>query len=170
MEDEWTTVKDTTKKKKKPQQQQSNSVYGGKKGGLLVAGAVAQPQGKYGGTSNTYGGSDKYGGNYDDYGDEWEEQKDYSNKGASAVAEYDFGIDREETFKWEKVSNKCAKAVSAARQAKNMTQGQLATKVNEKIHTIVDVENATAKYNADLINRIEKALQTQIPRHRKKAK
>ena len=100
------------------------AAQGGKKGGHLVAGAVNAPQSRYGGT-NAYGGT-SYGGRVeDDYGDEYyeEEKKDYSNRGASAVADFDFGIDREETFKFEKVSQKCAKAVSAARQAKGMTQG-----------------------------------------------
>ncbi len=42
--------------------------------------------------------------------------------------------------------------------------------VNEKTGEIVDLENGTAKYNADLINRIEKALGVKIPRGRKNKK
>ena len=50
--------------------------------------------------------------------------------------------------------------------AAEMTQANLAKKVNEKPSTIVDVENGTARYNADLINRIERALNCRIDRGR----
>ena len=49
-----------------------------------------------------------------------------------------------------------------------MTQAQLAKACNEKTTVIVEVENGTARYNANLINRIEKALGTKIDRGRKK--
>ena len=39
-----------------------------------------------------------------------------------------------------------------------MTQAQLAKAVNEKTSAIVDVENGSARYNAGLINAIEKAV------------
>ena len=52
--------------------------------------------------------------------------------------------------------------------AAEMTQTALAKKVNEKPSTIVDVENGSARYNADLINRIERALNARIDRGRKK--
>ena len=39
-----------------------------------------------------------------------------------------------------------------------MTQTQLATKVNEKPATITELENGSGRYNASLINRIEQAL------------
>ena len=48
-----------------------------------------------------------------------------------------------------------------------MTQAQLATKVNEKTSTIVELENGSGRYNASIINRIEHALKVQIPRGRK---
>ena len=47
-----------------------------------------------------------------------------------------------------------------------MTQTQLAKAVNEKASAIVDIENGTARYNAGLINAIEKALQVKIDRGR----
>jgi ribosome-binding protein aMBF1 (putative translation factor) len=47
-----------------------------------------------------------------------------------------------------------------------LSQQQLATKVNEKPQVIADLENSSGRYNADLVNRIEKALQVQIPRGR----
>ena len=62
----------------------------------------------------------------------------------------------------------CAAEVQAARLKANLTQGQLASKVNEKTTAIVELENSSARYNADLINRIEKALGCQINRGRKK--
>ena len=90
---------------------------------------------------------------------------------ASAVADYDYGIDEyggEEELKFETVSHTCAMSVKDARTAKNFTQAQLATKVNEKASVIHDVENGTARYSADLINRIERALNCKIDRGRKK--
>ena len=171
MEDEWNTIKE----KKKPKKQQQpvggqNQAGGRKKGGVLVAGAVNVPQAQP--TESRYGG--RYGGRDDDYNDyDQEEEKeyvDYSNKGASAVADHDFGIYNETKINVEKVSHKCAKAIQDARLAAKLSQSQLASKVNEKVHTIVDVENGTARYNADLINRIEKALGVQIPRGRRKKK
>ena len=59
-------------------------------------------------------------------------------------------------------------SVKNARTAAELTQAQLAKKCNEKPSNIVDVENGTARYNADLINRIERALNARIDRGRKK--
>ena len=57
--------------------------------------------------------------------------------------------------------------MQAARIAKEWTQAQLAKAVNEKPSTIHDIENGTAKYSGETINRIEKALGVKIPRGRK---
>ncbi len=57
-------------------------------------------------------------------------------------------------------------AVAVARMEAKLTQAQLAIKVNERTAAIVDLENGTSRYNADLINRIEKALKVKIPRGR----
>jgi len=46
----------------------------------------------------------------------------------------------------------------------------LAAKVNEKPSIIIDVERGVARYNADLINRIEKVLNVKINRGRGKPK
>jgi ribosome-binding protein aMBF1 (putative translation factor) len=46
----------------------------------------------------------------------------------------------------------------------------LAKAVNEKAGVIHDIENGTAHYDADVINRIEKILGVQIPRGRKNKK
>ena len=60
--------------------------------------------------------------------------------------------------------------MQAARLAKDWSQAELAKKVNEKTGTIVEIENGTALYHPDVINRIEKALGVQIPRGRKSKK
>ena len=62
------------------------------------------------------------------------------------------------------VSHKVAQGVAAARTQANLTQAQLAQKVNEKKESIVDIEKGTARYNAQLINRIEQALGVKIKR------
>jgi len=49
----------------------------------------------------------------------------------------------------------------------NLTQAELAKRVNDKASAIVELENGSAQYNADLVNRIEKVLNVQIPRGRK---
>ena len=66
------------------------------------------------------------------------------------------------------MSHVCATEVAEARTKANLTQAQLASKVNEKPSVIIDVEKGTARYNADLINRIEKVLGVKINRGRKK--
>ena len=90
------------------------------------------------------------------------------NNHATAVAEYDFGVDEDEEIKFETFSIKCANSVKQARTAAEMTQAALARKINEKTTTIVDLEAATGRYSADLINRIERALNVKIDRGRQK--
>lgn len=151
MEGEWTDVKS---KKKAPKKQQevgpTGSAYGGVTAkGTLVAGPIQQPgQGRFGG------------------GAAWGSQKEVVNH-ASTVADYDFGVDNEYQAKFEVYSHVCSSAVSNARMAAQLTQAQLATKVNEKTSTIVELENGSGRYDASLINRIETALRVQIPRGRK---
>ena len=139
----------------------NNTFTGGKKGNKLVAGAVyqgaAKPMGKYGG-SGAYGMKDSL---YD--------EPDQVINQASAIADYDFGVDEEQKeIKFETVSHACATSVANARIAADLTQGQLAKKCNEKAQAIVALENGTARYSADLINRIERALGVKINRGRKK--
>ena len=50
------------------------------------------------------------------------------------------------------------------------TQDNLAKAIGEKSSVIVDIENASAPYRAGVINAIEKVLNCQIARGRKKAK
>ena len=87
---------------------------------------------------------------------------------ASAVADYDFGVDEDEEIKYEMVSHTCAQSVKNARVQSGKTQAQLAKDVNEKTTAIVELEAGNARYNADLINRIERALNTKIDRGRKR--
>ena len=86
---------------------------------------------------------------------------------ASNVADYDFGDEgQDEEIKLETVSHKCAMSVKNARTEAGLTQTQLAKKINEKPATVLAVEAGTARYSADLINRIEKALNARIDRGR----
>ena len=124
---------------------------GGKKGKVLVAGAI-QRSGKYGGPGAAAQDATT---------------ADYQNH-ASAVADYDFGVDEDEEIKFERYSHVCANSVKAARTDSGKTQAQLAKMVNEKTSTIVELENGTGRYNADLINRVERALGVKIERGRKK--
>ena len=117
--------------------------------GTLVPGPIQQTR---------YGGSGAYGGNKNEY--------EVVNH-ASTVADYDFGIDNNEETKYELVSHVCSAAVAQARMDAKLTQAQLAIKVNEKTATIVELENGSCRYSADLINRIENALKIKIPRGRK---
>lgn len=79
---------------------------------------------------------------------------------ASAVADYDYGIDRNRNgaSKFETYSHVCSSSVAQARMEARLSQAQLATKINEKPTSIVELENGHGRYNADLINRIEHAL------------
>ena len=72
-------------------------------------------------------------------------------------------------IKFEKVSHACATSVANARIAAKWSQSLLATKCNEKPQSIIALENGTAIYNGDLINRVEKALGVKINRARTKA-
>ena len=162
MDGEWQEV--NTKKKKKPQQQQqqgpSGSSYGGVTAkGTLVPGAIQQ--------NSAY--SSKYGGG----GDAWQPSSSKYEvvNHASAVADYDFGVDEEQkSNKFETYSTVCSNAVANARMEAKLTQAQLATKVNDRTAAIVELENGTGRYDAGLVNRIESALRVQIPRGRQGAK
>ena len=139
------------------------------KKGVLVAGPIQGKATKYGGTGS-YGviaPPKEYNSD-----DEWQQVAPKQPKGqASAIAEYDFGVDKGTVDKeFELVSHKCATEVAEARTKANLTQTQLASKVNEKPSAIIEVEKGTARYNADLINRIEKVLNVKINRGRTKAK
>ena len=138
------------------------------KKGVLVAGPIQGKATKYGGTG-AYGASAPRKDSYDS-DEEWKEVAPKQPKGqATAIAEYDFGVEKGTVDKdFETVSHVCATEVAEARTKANLTQAQLASKVNEKPSVIIDVEKGVARYNADLINRIEKVLNVKINRGRKK--
>ena len=139
MDGEWEDVKAKKKPQKKPQQQPQGSADGGMTAkGTLVCGPVQQTP-----YAQKYGGGQKY----------------ETVNHASTVAEYDFGVDEEpREIKYELYSHVCSSAVANARMAAQLTQAQLATKVNEKTATIVERETGTGRYDASLVNRIEGAL------------
>ena len=124
--------------------------YGGKgTGGKLIAGPIKQGQ------------MSKPSSSYQSL-----------NNQASTISDYNFNIEDDDfekkVKKIELTSHTCAQAVSEARAHANLTQTQLAQKVGIKASLLVDIENATAQYNAGIINDIEKTLGCKIPRGRKK--
>ena len=155
MDGDWSEVK-TKPKKAKPQYSDGANMaqqLGGKKGKFLVAGAV-QPASR-----GRYGGPGAAGNSAQNY--------EIQNH-ASAVADYDFNIEGDEEVKYETFSHTCAMSVKEQRTASGKTQTQLAKLVNEKTSAIVDLENESGRYNSDLINRIERALNCKVERGRKK--
>jgi len=65
-------------------------------------------------------------------------------------------------MKFEMVSHVCAQSVKQARMNADKTQAQLAKMVNEKTTAIVEIESGNARYNADIINRIERSDGTSV--------
>ena len=61
-----------------------------------------------------------------------------------------------------------AHQVQQARNEHKLSQEQLATKINEKVSVINDIENATGKYNPQIFEKIEKALNVKFDRSWKK--
>ena len=139
---DWNEVKAKPKRvTQKKNADEDQGYYGGMQGGHLKSGAV------YGGGTSGI--------------------KKVAQHHASTIAEADYLREGDEEIKYELVSHVCAAAVQAARLVKDWSQAELAKKVNEKTGEIIDLENGSSRYNADLINRIEKALGVKIPRGRK---
>ena len=171
MEGDWTEVK--TKKKKAPSKNlnhggMATGAQGGKNAkGMLIPGAVSQS--RYGGAA-AFGNSSysAAGASASGFGG----KKEVINQ-ASAIADYDFGVEEGDNshVNVEIISHACAMSVKNARINADLTQSQLAKKINEKPSVIVEVENGTCKYSAQLINRIEKAMPgCKIDRARKRTK
>merc|ERR1711957_1120706 len=103
--------------KKKMEQGPAGSSYGGVTAkGTLVAGPIQQSQSAY---------ASKYGGSA------WEasSSKYEAVNHASAVADYDFGVDEEpRQIKYETYTHTCSSDVANARIAAKLTQAQLAQK------------------------------------------
>ena len=164
VEADWEEVK-PKKKRAKPQQQQQPGTggIGGKNSkGMLIPGAVIQ-KGKTGAAAAAGSGAAS--------GAMWDETKMAPTNQASAIADQDFGIDEDgelEAVNVEMISHTCAMSVKNARIQAQMTQAQLAKKINEKTSVINEVEMGNYKYSAELINRIERATNCKIDRGRKK--
>ena len=156
MDGEWQEIKAKKPKKKKPMpEEQKQAFTGGKnKKGELIAGAVQRVGGnKFGGGGDMYGAFENTNAasHIADLVDDYGEEDEFDNK-----------------IEIERVSQVCAQAIGEARNKANMTQSDLAKKVGEKTSVIVDIENASAPYNAQQITNIEKALGVKVPRGRKK--
>ena len=161
VEAEWEEVK-TKKKRTKPQQNDQvgkGGVGGMNSKGMLIPGAVK----KYGGPSTVVQSSAAASSG-------WDNDKMVPINQASAIADYDFGVEEGDNsnINVEMISHTCAQSVKNARLQADLTQAQLAKKINEKTSVIIDVEGANCKYSAELINRIERALNAKIDRGRKK--
>ena len=153
---EWNEVKEKPKKKTthKPEGEDKPS-YGGKtKKGTLVAGPVYQGQ------MHAEEGA-------------LHSHDEVLNNQASAIAEFDYHVDDEkytDEIHYETITHECAQAVSEARLAAKLTQDKLAHQIGQKTAVIVEIENGSARYDANIINAIEKALGVKIPRGRGKKK
>lgn len=64
------------------------------------------------------------------------------------------------------VNRSLSQAIAQARQAKKMTQAQLATAINERPQIISEYESGKAIPNNQLIAKIERALGTRLPRNK----
>merc|ERR1712179_769916 len=69
-----------------------------------------------------------------------------------------------DTFRHETVGKEFKKALMQARMAKNMSQMQLATTVNEKSSVINEYESGKAIPKGDIINKLNRALGVRLPK------
>lgn len=69
-----------------------------------------------------------------------------------------------ETFKHQTVNQNLAKSIVQARLAKKMTQAQLAQAINERPQIIQQYESGAAIPNPSIINKLDRALGTHLPR------
>ena len=72
--------------------------------------------------------------------------------------------EKDEEIKIELISHVCSEDVKKARMAKGLNQADLAKKINVKVSVIHEIENGTAHYNADLINKIANVTGAKINR------
>mmetsp|Transcript_108339 Transcript_108339/g.233423 ORF Transcript_108339/g.233423 Transcript_108339/m.233423 type:complete len:133 (+) Transcript_108339:36-434(+) len=72
-----------------------------------------------------------------------------------------------EEFKHATVDRSLSQAISQARQAKKMTQKQLATAINEKPQVIQQYESGAAIPNPQVLSKLDRALGVHLPRGRK---
>ena len=76
--------------------------------------------------------------------------------------------DATDEFKHATVSPTLSKAIAQARQAKKMTQAQLATAINERPQIIQEYESGKAIPNPQILNKLDRALGIHLPRSTKK--
>eukprot|EP00600_Ochromonadales_sp_CCMP1393_P015322 CAMPEP_0175034042 /NCGR_PEP_ID=MMETSP0005-20121125/22374_1 /TAXON_ID=420556 /ORGANISM="Ochromonas sp., Strain CCMP1393" /LENGTH=137 /DNA_ID=CAMNT_0016294805 /DNA_START=47 /DNA_END=460 /DNA_ORIENTATION=+ len=72
-----------------------------------------------------------------------------------------------EEFKHGTVSQSLSKAITQARLAKEMTQKQLATAINEKPQIVQEYESGKAIPNGQILQKLDRALGTHLPRGKK---
>jgi putative transcription factor len=75
--------------------------------------------------------------------------------------------DSTEEFKHATVDRSLSQAISQARQAKKMTQKQLATAINEKPQIIQQYEAGTAIPNPQVLVKLDRSLGVHLPRGHK---
>jgi putative transcription factor len=75
--------------------------------------------------------------------------------------------DSDDVYKHATVDKTVSKAICQARMAKKMTQAQLAQAINERPQTIQELENGKAIPNAQVLNKLDRALGIHLPRNKK---
>ena len=95
-------------------------------------------------------------------------QLDYVKKGTGNKKPINMNIgevlDDSKKIEIKTVPKETASAIQNARNEKKITQEKLGLAVSVSAHVIRDIESGTAQLNFDLINKIEKALDTKLPR------
>ena len=76
-------------------------------------------------------------------------------------------LDNENIVTLPKITNELKSSIQQARLAKKMTQKQLASILNVTIKDIADYENGKAIPNNQFISKLERTLQTKLPRVKK---
>lgn len=94
------------------------------------------------------------------------ERKETSNRSAHAAPTGNLRKLEESTevFSHKTVNRSLAQAISQARQAKKMTQAQLATAINERPQIISQYESGQAIPNPQILNKLDRALGIHLPR------
>lgn len=94
------------------------------------------------------------------------ERKETTNRSAHAAPTGNLRKLEESTdvFEHRTVNRNLAQALSQARQAKKMTQAQLATAINERPQIISQYESGQAIPNPQILNKLDRALGTHLPR------
>lgn len=76
--------------------------------------------------------------------------------------------DSDDVYKHSTVDKSLSKAITQARLAKKITQAQLAQAINERPQIIQEYENGKAIPNAQVLNKLDRALGIHLPRGNKK--